>query len=215
MRKREAATHPNDGQLQCYADGELDPDSRDRMRLHLQRCTACQGRLATWQQLSQAVQATRPALEGISSEGAFWLRLAGRLQAAQPERWPWVPYLPPFVLSAFGILVNALISVVLVLSLLAQMGILRPLGSLVGEGLEALLSHSLLDTTLYAWFGWSAEAVTLNTMRAWSGVARNLQEAIVLVAVLQILGGFLWIIVALYVSWALCWTRPASIRRKE
>ena len=206
--------HPNEMQLHAFMDGELDDRAARRMYAHLHQCAACRAMLDAWERLATAVRDAQPATDAFSSEGEFWARLVGRLPRAQPTTWPWMPYLPPFLLGSLGTVVEALVSAAFTVYALVGLGLIPPLGPMIGDRLSPLLTHPVLQNTLYAWLGWSADDAAGNLFQRWSRLSHASQDAAVILTVLFVLGALLSVVMALYFSWVWCWNRPAGLNRK-
>jgi len=202
--------HPDELCLQAYHDGELSGEARRQIQDHLERCAACAERMRQWGELGALLRQTRPAAEAFSSEGEFWARLAGRLPQARPATWPLVPYLPPFLLGAFGLLADGLISAVTLAYTLVGLGLIPPLAPSLRAWLIKALQAPLLEGSLYAWLGWSGDEVGQAVTRLWGAASPATQEMLLMLAVVLILGMFLASVLVVYFSWAMCWAQAAS-----
>ena len=201
--------HPDEVQLQAYHDGELEGEVREQIQAHLRQCVPCAGRLREWGELSAALRQTRPAEDVFSPDGEFWARLAGRLPKMRPSTWPLVPYLPPFLLGAFGLLTEGLMSVVFLVYALIGMGVIPPLAPALGTWLSKALADPLLEDSLYSWLGWSSSEVVHAVTQPLEAVSLATQETIFMLAIVFALGTFLSLVVVVYFSWAMCWSKSA------
>lgn len=206
--------HPNDIQLQAFMDGELPDRAARRIYAHVHQCTACRSMLDAWEQLAAAVRYAEPRTDAFSSEGEFWSRLVVGLPRARPEAWPWMLYLPPFLLGSLGTVVQVLVSAAFTLYAPVRLGLIPPLGPMIADRLSPLLRHPVLQDTLYAWLGWSVDEVAGDLLQRWSHLSRASQDAAVILTVLFVLGALLSLVIALYFSWVWCWERPAGLDRK-
>lgn len=204
--------HPNEIQLQRYLDGELDHEARDLVRAHLAVCPACSGRAETYAQVSATVRSSVPAPEAFASEGAFWARMAARLETRPASRWPLVPLLPPFLLAALGTMLQAALGIVVVLFALSALGVLPAPAAVVAGGIPAVLGHPWLEGTLYAWLGWSSAEVVQSATARWQELHVAAQHGILLGATVMGLVAALGVVAVLDLTWALCW--PGAARRE-
>jgi hypothetical protein len=203
--------HPDEVQLQAYHDGELEGQVRQQIHAHLGQCAPCAERLREWGELSATLRQTRPAVEAFGSDGEFWARLAGRLPKTRPSAWPLVPYLPPFLLGAFGLLAEGLMSIAFIVYALIGMGVIQPLAPTLTAWLSKALADPLLENSLYAWLGWSSSDVIRSVTQPLGAMSLATQETIFLLAVVLGLGTFLSLVVIVYFSWAMCWSKTARL----
>ncbi len=79
----DSVTHPHEGDLQAYLDGELESPNLDDTRLHLEECQRCSESLAELQEMSEAtagalssLDIATPALRASSTSRAMTLPLS-------------------------------------------------------------------------------------------------------------------------------------------
>jgi anti-sigma factor RsiW len=72
--------HPSEGQLQAYADGELEPVSRREVYRHLTYCVRCQGKVDASRQVMGLIAAAEPDANLLSDTRE---RLFRKLQEQQ------------------------------------------------------------------------------------------------------------------------------------
>ena len=204
--------HPSDRHLQAYLDGELTPSVAGGVQVHLDKCPGCLEKAEELRRLSLAIRGTRPDLGEFAPEGEFWSRLAGRCRA-RPTTWPLVPYLPPFLLSSFGLVANVGLSLVLTMSLLTRMGVVPSFGPTMATMLPSVVKMPLFQVTLFSWLPVSAEEVGQVVGHWWTAAGELLGESLVFWPVVLILGVLLVVVLLLNMWWVLCWTRPARLDR--
>lgn len=147
--KTPTVQHISDTELTLLQDGELDLRRREFALKHLDQCPECSKRLAELGELCCQVHDAALHAEECSSDGAFWLRLAGRLDEpattlSRKGRRPWLNLLPPFILAGLGAIVDMLVTAVLVAYTLVNIGILPDFSSQVMSYLQNILSSSRL-----------------------------------------------------------------------
>jgi len=199
--------HPDAFQLQCYLDGELPHPLRERIRLHIEQCPYCQERVQTWHRLGLALKKGLPMERMFLPEAKFWLRLADKMAMRKPRIWPLVPYLPPLLLGIAGTLIQVLISITLVAYHLTGLGLIPSLSPVVSDGLSTLASHRGVHQWLERWLGWSSSGEFRHTIGYWESLHWVIRNVIIFVTLLLALGTLMFVIVALYSSWALCWSK--------
>jgi hypothetical protein len=144
--------HVPDHELYTLLDGEFDAQGQQVLRAHLAECPLCAERLAELQSFSLTVRGAVPQPAEFSSEGAFWIRMAGHLGAQSPqavrrEKRPWLRLIPSFGLAALGFIVDGLVTLALIAYTLINLGILPGIGSqllkgvLIDSGFALLLEH--------------------------------------------------------------------------
>lgn len=205
-------SHPDELRLQAYHDGELRGEACHQIQAHLGQCVPCAERIRQWGELGARLRQTRPAAEAFSSEGEFWARLAGRLPKARPVTWPLVPYLPPFLLGAFGLLTEGLISLVILAYALVGLGLIPPLAPTLRAWLVEALKAPFLESSLYAWLGWSGDELSQAVAQSLAKVSLATQEMALMLLIVLALGMFLSLLLIVYVSWALCWSKTGYDR---
>lgn len=216
--------HPGEMQLHLYGDGELDKETHHRVEAHLDQCASCRAVQQGWKQLGALVRETQPEMSAFRSEGAFWSQLAGRLPRAHSPVWPWVPYLPPFLLGMLGTAIGLLSSALFTLRALVGLGVIAPVGpSILGwlssflagtiranTGLEnalTLLRSSLASLDL------PGSELAKRGLQQWASTDWFRQDTVFLFVILFILWVLFFIIVAIYWSWVACWMKPARPHR--
>jgi anti-sigma factor RsiW len=198
--------HPDALLSEAYGDGQLIPDVHAYVEEHLRQCAHCRTALAGLERLHQLLHDAPPDLGHCHSEGEFWAQLAARLPAQRPTVWGWLPYLPPFLLGALGTLIEGALSLVVIVYTLARLGVLPSLG----EPMAAQLAHSLSWASEQPWCSWMGSANCLALHDAalhWAALSGTMQDTLLLVAGVVLIGISLGLVVALYFSWAMCWER--------
>lgn len=200
--------HPDEWQLQAYHDGELPGALAQQVQEHLHQCSACAAELHEWEALSHLVR-SQLAAAPFSAAGEFWVQLAARLPEARPSVWPLVSYLPPFLLGAFGLLAEGLMSLVLLVYAFIRAGWMPSLSSALRAWLTQRLAAPFWAGSLYARLGWTSEEVVQAVVKSLEALSPATPEAIVMLVGVFVLGLFSSVMVILYISWALCWSEAA------
>ena len=83
----DSVTHPHEGDLQAYLDGELESPNRDDTRLHLEGCQRCSESLAELQAMSEATAGALSSLDiATPTLAASELRAAYEARGATAPR---------------------------------------------------------------------------------------------------------------------------------
>jgi hypothetical protein len=206
--------HLDELQIQSYLDGELDGALCQQVRAHLHVCSACRAALYALDCLGADIRASLPADDLFSSEGEFWAKLASNLPQTRPAIWPWLPYLPPVLLGVFGSVLEIMLYIVSVVYALVGLHVLPSLGPIVSQQLTVLAGHPALASYLYSWLGWSTEQAVQTVTQPWASLSVVVQDTVIFVSVFLALGALMALVVALYLAWVLCWSKPASLDRR-
>ena len=202
--------HPDEMLLQAYLDDELDGQSCESLRRHLGECATCREAVEGLQALSIAVRSTAAEVSASCREGDFWTCLAVRLCERRPATWPFLPYLPPFLLGVLGLTANVLISVALFAHGLHGFGLLAA----VEETLAPLLSSTSLGGSLGAWLASLSLTQGQQPSGVWAGIADSFQGTLVLQSILLFQVLLFLVIMLGCLSWTICWMRPSRLARK-
>lgn len=203
-------THPSDRHLQGYLDGALPPHTREALSEHLQQCAACRDHVAHMARAIAAVRATSPAR--WSSEGAFWARLAGRLQPTPRACWPMLALVPPLVFVVAGLAVNLLLGLASLIWALVRSGAMAPLAPRLRAALQSIAARLPIRDLLPNWLVDQTQPLAAQALIDWANMAPALQDALLYAAVTTVLGLALVGLVALMLWWAAVRVRP---ERKE
>jgi anti-sigma factor RsiW len=207
--------HLDELQIQSYLDGELGSALAQQVHTHLDTCPACRAEMRGFERLGADIRAVSPTSDLFSPEGEFWARLARNLPQTRPATWPWLPYLPPVLLGVFGSALEMLLYVVSVVYILVGLRVLPSLGPVVSQQLAALVGHPALAISLYSWLGWSTEQAVQVVTQPWASLSVATQDSLIFVSVFLVVGALMALVVALYLVWVLCWSRPASLEQSR
>ena len=92
---------------------------------------------------------------------------------------------------------------------LVGLGLIPPLFPILRDWLAAALTDPLLESSLYAWLGWSSGEVLDAVVGPLRNLSSTAQEMILMLAEVYLLGMFLSFVLILYASWAICWGKTA------
>ena len=111
----DSVTHPHEGVLQAYLDGEIESPSRDETRLHLEACERCSESLAELQNMADATSGAltsldiaTPALRASELRAAYEARGATTPRPTARPRLLGIPFPSQPWLRAAAVLVVAL-----------------------------------------------------------------------------------------------------------
>lgn len=203
-------SHPRDGELQAYLDGEIDDAVRQSLEAHVCDCMTCRQRLEAWRTLSRSIGALCPPDDAFGSAGAFWARLAGRLEQRRGPTWPILALLPGFLALA--------IATVLLIVLNASVFGLRLNEWGVGPDLDTVFSRlAAMEAQTPSWvndilaqrFGWLSMRLTQETFDQLVLLSPQTLRTLVYVGLWVTLGGTLLLSAVLGLVWIGCWTRRA------
>jgi hypothetical protein len=205
--------HPAELQLQSYLDDELAEPARQYVQAHVARCPLCQRTLREWESLSAALHEAVPRTEDFTSEGEFWAQLASKLSPTRPAAWPLVPYLPPLVLGLIGKCVEVLVSIMVIGYALMGFGLIPSPGPWLSAQFAAAVQIPGLERSLNTFLGGSGGDKLNLLIDVWEKASLATQDTILFSGVLLFFGICLAGIMVLYLSWVLCWSRPARPSR--
>lgn len=196
--------HVSENELYLLQDDELAPVRATAIRAHIESCPDCAERSAKLASFCRHIHQAMLEPTECSSDGAFWVRLAARLdepvqQHPRSAKRPWLELIPSFILAALGGLLDTLVTAVLVGYSLINLGLLPDFGSQLVANLQSALPGS--------WFAaWLAQLGIADSaaLQAWldglttSGISGN---ELGLGLVLLVLSVLLALVVGLLLIW--------------
>mgnify|MGYP001036496857 CR=1 FL=1 len=202
-------SHPRDGELQAYLDGEIDDAGRQSLAAHLCDCLACRQRLETWRSLSRSIGTLLPPDDAFGSPGAFWARLAGQLEQRRGPTWPVLALLPGFLALAVATVLLALLNASVLGLRLYEWGAGPNLDTVFSQ-LAALGAQtpSWVNDILAQRFGWLSMRMAREIFDQLSLFGPLALRTLVHVGLWVILGGTLFLSVVMGLVWIGCWARP-------